>query len=289
MSMEEPTRGNHGTRDCGLFFLDVVDNFPKDSVKVIWLDEPRPSNAEVDSLIEKAWIEQEAKCANKDIMLFNGQMCRLIDYRIKNHRLELTFGPVSFKEFIGTNATQAYLRHLHGVEVLADPVGVSASVCTSDGFLIFGKRSCRVIQYPDRLHPIGGAVEPCDGSGVPCLFDAIARELEEETGIPPQSILESTCIGMVRDRNTVQPELIFDITVDHEMSEVFRMYETAADKLEHSSIIPIRNHPATVVTFIQQQFTELTPIGIASLLLHGQRHWGSGWFANARGYLESVI
>jgi hypothetical protein len=30
-------------------------------------------------------------------------------------------------------------------------------------------------------------------------------------------------------------------------------------------------------------------VATAWLLLHGLRRWGIGWFASARGYLQSVI
>jgi hypothetical protein len=43
------------------------------------------------------------------------------------------------------------------------------------------------------------------------------------------------------------------------------------------------------VSFLEHKFTELTPVCLATLLLHGLRHWGGGWFTSARGYLRSVL
>lgn len=285
--MEHTHPGTSGTRDCGTFFLDVVGQFSPQQLKVTWSDEKRPSSEEVDQLIEKSWAEQVERAKQRNIHLFNGKLCRLIDYHVEDNCLQLVLGHVSFKEFVGTNATQAYLRYIHGPTILADPLGVSAALCTTDGFIVLGMRSNRVAQYPQRVHPIGGTVEPADKNPDP--FATMLAELEEETAIPTSQAAEILCLGMVRDRNTVQPELIFDLKINTDVTTLFEKHCQACDAHEHASLVPVRDHPASVVTFLEQQFSQLTPIALATLLLHGLKHWGSGWFANARGYLRSVI
>ncbi|MDP7287091.1 MAG: hypothetical protein QGH94_03755, partial [Phycisphaerae bacterium] len=114
-------------------------------------------------------------------------------------------------------------------------------------------------------------------------------ELHEETAVPSQSVSSIICLGLVRDRNTVQPELIFDCHVDIDVVSLFASAANAMDAAEHSSLVPVRDHPGAVVSFLEKHFSQLTPVGLATLLLHGLKHWGSGWFATARGYLRSVI
>jgi len=46
-----------GCRDCGAFFLDVVGLFDRDRVQVRWSDSRRPTNQQIESLIEAAWAE----------------------------------------------------------------------------------------------------------------------------------------------------------------------------------------------------------------------------------------
>jgi len=287
----EPTKlGLNGTRDCGTFFLDVMDQFAPDQVVVTWSDQTRATNDSVEELIEQAWRDQMKRAEGTTTSIFNGRMCRLISHCCNNGHLDLTLGPVSFKEFIGTNATQAYIRHLHGPEVMANPLGVSAAVCTRDGLIVLGMRSSNMIQYAGRIHPVGGTVEPPDAdSASPDPFKAILDELHEETAVPPESVSSIVCLGLVRDRNTVQPELIFDCYVDCDVVSLFASAATAPDAAEHSSMVPVRDHPGSVVSFMEQYFSQLTPVAMAALLLHGLRHWGSGWFATARGYLRSVI
>ena len=291
MSQDPHKLGLNGTRDCGTFFLDVMDQFERDKVVVTWSDQTRATNDSIEEMIEKSWQDQTRRAEGAGAKIFNGQLCRLISHCCDNNHLDLTLGPVSFKEFIGTNATQAYIRHLHGQEVMANPLGVSAAVCTNDGLIVLGMRSRNVIQYAGRIHPIGGTVEPpeANGGASPDPFKAILDELHEETAVPPEKVSSIVCLGLVRDRNTVQPELIFDCQVDCDVVSLFASAATAPDAAEHSSMVPVRDHPGAVVSFMEQHFTQLTPVAMATLLLHGLRHWGSGWFATARGYLRSVI
>ncbi|MDP6046763.1 MAG: hypothetical protein QGG25_14240 [Phycisphaerae bacterium] len=291
MHHQPPEPGPDGTRDCGTFFLDVMDHYARDKVKVSWSDQPRITNDSVEELIETSWSEQTKRAALEGTKIFNGKLCRLVSYRCENDHLNLSLGSVSFKEFIGTNATQAYIRHLHGTEVMANPLGVSAAVCTNDGLIVLGMRSSNMIQYAGRIHPIGGTVEPpaADSDDCPDPFKAIIDELHEETAVPSQSVSSIICLGLVRDRNTVQPELIFDCHVDIDVVSLFASAANAMDAAEHSSLVPVRDHPGAVVSFLEKHFSQLTPVGLATLLLHGLKHWGSGWFATARGYLRSVI
>ena len=290
MPPDAPETGqNDGPRDCGTFFLDVVGAFARDAVSVRWSDQRRTCNDELGRLIDQSWelALWQARKAGQNI--FDGPMCRLISYAVSDGRLDMTLGPVSYKEFVGTNQTQAYVRYLHGPEVLADPLGVSAAIISADGFLLLGRRSTRVMQYPERLHPIAGSVEPDPSGAPPDPFQSMLDEFTEETGIAPDSVSEIALLGLIRDKNTVQPELIFDLKLDVDAAAVRQGALGAVDAAEHTDIVPVRDHPAAVVTFLQANFSQLTPVGLATLLLHGLQSWGTGWFAAARGYLRSVV
>ena len=288
MSLHTPETSGDGPRDCGTFFLDVTGAFARDDVAVRWTDQRRQCNDELGRLVDQAWEVALWQARKTGQTLFDGPLCRLISYRADDGRFDMTLGPVSYKEFVGTNQTQAYVRYLYGPEVLADPLGVSGAVVSADGFLLLGRRSTHVAQYPERIHPVGGTVEPSD-DGAPDPIASLLREFVEETGIGLDDVEDVTLLGLIRDKNTVQPELVFDIKVGVDAATIRQAALKAVDADEHTEIVPVRDHPAPVVSFLQQSFSELTPVGLATLLLHGQRHWGSGWFAAARGYLRSVI
>jgi len=276
--------------DCGTFLLDLIGPYRAEDISTRWSTGQRETNEHVDKIIHLSW-EKESKRAVRDSRnLFDGPLCRLIEFDGGRQRMELALGPVTFKEFLGTNLTHAHLRYVHGPGVLANPLGVSGAVVTRDGFLILGRRSERVIYHAGRIHPIGGLVVPCDQPGAaPDAPAQIVRELTEETNLPAACVQESLCLGLVRDKHIVQPELIFDLFIDAEAQAVRREAARAADASEHACLVPVRDHPVAVVNFIEQYFAEMTPLALASLLLHGLRHWGGGWFATTRGYLRSVV
>ncbi len=288
MSADTPKNCCGESCDCGTFFLDFIGGFTAEQLHVQWSALKRETNQEVETLIENTWAA-EVDCARQTgRKLYNGHLCRLWDCSRHGSSFQLTLGEVSFKEFLGTNLTHAYLRYFHGPEVLADAVGVSAALRTSDGFLLLGRRSQRVFYHAGRIHPIGGVIERV-GDVVPAPFSSIIDELAEETNLTREHLGEVVCLGLVRDKHIVQPELIFDVTADADVAYARRVSSQAPDAEEHSELLAVRDHPAAVVTFIEQNYNELTPLALATLLLHGQRHWGSGWFAATRGYLRSVI
>lgn len=278
------------SQDCGTFLLDVVGQFDYDDVAVNWTNDNRKSNREIDAMIENAWKEASERSARENRMLYNGNLCRLVNAGFEGQKLMLTLGPVTFQEFLGTNLTHADLRLQHGQDVLADPLGVSAAITTNDQFIFMGLRSQKVFYHAERIHPIGGVLEPCKAQEAPPNpFRAMIEELTEEINLPGHCVKEIVCVGLVRDKHIVQPELIFDVAINADFEAVRCAATQAKDRGEHAEFIPIRNHPAAVVSFIEQRYVELTAVGLATLLLHGLKHWGSGWFASTQGYLRSLI
>lgn len=277
-----------GCRDCGRFLLDVSGTFGRSDVTVTSCHEARPSNAEVDRLIEQTWAERLAEAERTGKKLYDGMLCRLISHRTRGRRLELTVGPVSFKEFVGTNCANPHLRHKYGVEVLANPLGVSAALVSSDGFIIMGRRSDRVAVHGGMIHPIGGMVG-LNGCAAPDPFAAVLSEIVEETALPAERAEKITCLGLVRDKGLFQSEMVFRAAVKADVRAIRRLAEHAADAAEHSELLAVRDESCSVVNFIERHCHQATAVALASLMLHGLDRWGSGWFAAARGYLGSFI
>ncbi|MBS3734098.1 MAG: hypothetical protein KGY99_04155 [Phycisphaerae bacterium] len=279
-----------GARDCGTFMLELVGTFAPSQVSMRWSDAPRATCEAVDRLIEQTWTDHGARAERDGLMFFDGPLCRLADWSANNGALVLTLGPVSYKEFLGTNATHANLRYAHGSEVLADPLGVSAAMTTADHFVLLGRRSHHVVQYARRIHPVGGLVAPSETPDKPPdPFTTMQAELDEELALPVDCIASMRCIGLVRDKHTAQPELILDVAADADVTAIRRAQKDAADACEHTGLEAVRNDAGSMVNFIEQRYAELTPVALATLLLHGLHSWGTGWFAAARGYCRSVI
>jgi len=279
-----------GCRDCGAFFLDFVGLFGRDRVQVRWSDSPRPTNDQIESVIEAAWAEQTRLAAEQGRKLYNGRLCRVINCETQGLVLQLTLGEVSYKEFVGTNLTNAQLRYIHGPDVLANPLGVSAAVVTSDGYVLLGRRSNKVFSNSGLIHPVGGIVEPSAEAGrIPDPFQAMTDELCQELALPAEAVNRNVCLGIVRAKRVVQPEMVFEVRVNGDIEAIRAGAGNAPDASEHDELVAVCDHPGAVVTYIEKNYSQLTAVALATLLLHGQRHWGMGWLATARGYLRDVI
>lgn len=289
-SYNHADRNEDGPQDCGAFFLDAVGPYARGQISIRWSEEPRPTIPAVESLIERFWDRRLAQAQREGSKLWDGPLCRLVDYRVNDKSLDMTLGPTGYRAFVGTNLHNAHLRYLHGPEVLASPLGVSANVIIGGNYILLGLRSSAVTYHAGRIHPIGGCIEPSRDGGLPDPFAAMIEELQEELGVRPDQVGEMVCLGLVRDKHIVQPELIFDMPVAGSADEIrARIHATMNTGGEHTELVVVRNHPASVVTFIESHYAQLTPVALASLLLHGLHNWGSGWFASTRGYLRSLI
>jgi hypothetical protein len=281
---DEPS--HNGSRDCGRFFLDVIGRFEPKRIVTRWSDARRRTSGEVERTIERAWQRASRRAQADGRMFFNGPLCRLIQCDANDRSLTLTIGEVSFKEFVGTNLTHPHLRYVHGPEVLADPLGVSAAVVSRDGFLLLGRRSDRVFAHTGLLHPVGGMVAPGGRAGaVPHPFRSLVDELTEELGLARDAVVQGLCLGVVRDKAILQPELIFDVHLAADVDAIRRAAATAPDGDEHEEFVPVRDNDGAIVGFLESHYQQLTPVALAALLLHGQRKWGAGWFATVLGYL----
>jgi len=283
------TQGDNNSCDCGTFFLDVVGRYAPGEVAVVASSRERESNPKVEQAIERAWQEQTRQAAAAGRRLFNGRLARLVCYEPLPHRLELTLGQTTYREFLGTNLYNAALRYTYGGDVLGDPLGVSAAILTADNYILLGLRSDQVAFHAGRLHPIGGMLELLPDDRPPDPFQAVLNEIEQELGLQRTDLLSPLCLGLVRDRKIVQPELVFWMRAAAIASDIRAQWSAASDAHEHTDLAAVRSDATSVIEFIQHRTADLTPLALATLLLHGQHTWGSGWFTAARGYLRKVV
>ena len=68
-------------------------------------------------------------------------MCRLERWEASpdGSRLHLSMSTTSYKPFFGTNMSHPELADRYGPDVLANPIGVSPALETSDGQLLLGR------------------------------------------------------------------------------------------------------------------------------------------------------
>ena len=226
---------------------------------------------DAEKAIERAWAEASARLGAK---LFDGPMCRLEGCEVSPEALRLWVSPTSYKPFLGTNLT--------GVDVpasaLSNPLGLSAALVTSDGWLMLGRRNASVAYYPNRIHPFAGSLEPGELTNV---FDGVLRELDEELGLSKCEVAEMRCLGLIEDAKIRQPEIVFSVRAQRTRAQV----ESNLDAAEHQAAVAIEAQPADVEAMMRSAL--MTPVAVGTLALWGRIAFGDAWFASVGPSIES--
>ena len=246
--------------------IHAAGSWARHQVHVTWQDSTRQSVPEVERLIEQAWAEAQAR---PGIKLFDGPMCRMESWSATPDALRLALSQTSYKPFLGTNLVQPELADRYGASVMANPVGVSSALVTSDRYLMLGRRNMAVAYYPGRTHPFAGALEPRDGTDV---FAAVARELREELSLGENDLGEISCTGLAEDQALRQPELLFSVPVTCNRARL----ESQVDATEHRASVAIEATPDALAIALTDP--ALTPVAVAALLLWGRSEFGEEWF-----------
>jgi 8-oxo-dGTP pyrophosphatase MutT (NUDIX family) len=223
----------------------------------------------VERLIDAAWA---AAAARPGVQLFDGPMCRMEAWdAAADGTLHLALSPTSYRPFLGTNMTHPELADdpRYGPRVMANPVGLSSALVTSDGWLLLGRRNARVAYYPSRVHPFAGCLEPGDPIDV---FAEARRELREEVGFADADVAEIRLAGIAEDVSLRQPELIFRVRTPRTRAAV----EAGLLDDEHHAVCATPLREREMADLLRDP--ALTPVAVGAVLLTGRAAFGEAWF-----------
>jgi 8-oxo-dGTP pyrophosphatase MutT (NUDIX family) len=249
-----------------MLMFHATGDWTPDRVRVRWVESGRRIVPEVEMLIDQAW---QAALRRPGVRLFDGPMCRMERWEASPERLSLELSVTSYKPFMGTNLAHPELADQFGRDVMANPVGVSPALHTSDNYLLLGRRNATLAYYPNRTHPFAGALEPRDKGD---LFAAVRRELAEELSLKESDVAEVRCTGIAEDRALRQPELLFRVRTA--LTRVQIESQVHAD--EHGGSVAVPAMREAVARIVHDP--ALTPVAVASLLLWGRVTFGEEWF-----------
>ncbi|MGA2233261.1 MAG: hypothetical protein ABSH22_20350 [Tepidisphaeraceae bacterium] len=249
------------------FTIHFAGNFTPEQIQTSWTDKPFTVTPDVAALVESAW---QTAMSRPGVHLFDGPMVRLDSWQLDNDHLILKLGHTSYKVFLGTNLSHPELADTLGPVALANPLGLSAALESSDGFLLLGRRNAKVAYYPNRVHPFAGSAEGGD------LFAEMRRELMEELSLHDAEIADLRCIGLAEDRSIRQPELIFLVRSTLAREQI----ESRLDLGEHAGVMAIAATAADVSDALTRE--ELTPIAKATLTLWSKQRG----IATGRGHQD---
>jgi len=244
-------------------------------ILITWKENSRPIVSEVQQQIERAW---RTAMARPGIQLFDGPMCRLEALHIlQNGSMHLTLSPTSYKPFFGTNLSNARFADKYGSKVLANAIGLSCLLISSDGHVLLGKRNANVAYYPSRIHPFAGSLEPAEELDI---FDDVFRELREELALGRNDIAEIVCTGIAEDQSLRQPEIIFAARAARMTRQ---QIESQLDPDEHKGVWSCPTSPHLLEQALKTELTSFTPVAVAAIVLWGRIAFGEEWFhANRR-------
>ncbi|MCL2330684.1 MAG: hypothetical protein FWC56_05230, partial [Phycisphaerae bacterium] len=134
------------------FLLDFFGVFREDQVRVIWHPEELPTHSRVEQL-KADWPRHVQEVEQRGGILFNGQMVRCLGWRVDRdghdrQQLMMDAGPADYATYYCTNYLHHSLGDSIGWEHFANPIGISANVITSDGWILYGRRNQRVATHP---------------------------------------------------------------------------------------------------------------------------------------------
>lgn len=251
--------------------IQACGRFPPAQVRVTFDPMPRPTTPELDAAIGAEWDRQVALAAGTQRVLFNGEMLRYVSHRATESTFEMSVGPTCYRDFVGTNLYgQAWLDRV-GWQCFSNAVGTTATLVTADSLICYGRRSQRVAFHAGHVHTFGGALELSDRKpdGTVDVFAALLRELREELGIGPGDLDDLTCVGLIRDKEIFQPELLFEARVKLTAVMLKERWKTAESADEHDEIVTLQDKPEAILPFIRS-CKLIAPVAIGALLIHGQ-------------------
>jgi hypothetical protein len=243
-----------------MFSPNFLGDFAPSQIITSWVKSTFKLPAELQRSIESAWKKASRVRGHS---LFDGPMCRLESWKVEGTRLRLQFSRISYKWFWGTNL----MRHDLPKPLLANAIGLSAALESSDGYLLFGRRNSRVAYHPNRIHPFAGSAVDRD------VFAEMRRELAEELKLTDADIADIRCIGMAEDKVIRQPELVFLVRSTRTRAEIRRRLDTT----EHNAIWTVPTKGNAISRAMSNK--KLTPIAVETLCL---------WMANESSSLAHL-
>lgn len=260
------------------FVIQACGRFHINRVAIEYDPAPRPTTPELDAAIAEEWARQLDLAKGTDRLLFNGQLLRYVRHHTSQSpdgdAFSLTVGPTCYRDFVGTNLYNKHRIAEFGWERFANPIGTTATIISADNQICYGRRSSRVSYHANHVHTFGGALEEADRSpdGTIDAFAAVARELEEELGLRREELRDFICVGMIRDKEIHQPEMLFEARIDLTVAELRDRWLTAEAKDEHDEIVSLPNEREAIAPFIQS-CGPIAPVAVGALHIHTSLTW----------------
>ncbi len=244
-----------------------------------------PITPTIQQWMDTLWQQKLAIAREKGFPLFDAPLFRLIHAEAQpNGTLHLVLGNTSYKEYVTTRVPEFAQGRTR--QELGNALSVCSVVETSDGYILLNKRQ-GVDVYNGRYHVIGGFFErELDMTTHPDPFQAIRREIREETGIQSADIQEQYCLGVVYDVATPHGEICFLTRLNIPLAEV---QKRTPEEDEIKELLSLRVTSENLREFVLSNHGNISATGEPNLLMYGALSFGEGWFEEVMQQLNSSI
>lgn len=268
------------------FVIDVCGRFVPDHLIIDYDSALRPTTQALDALIAEQWERQLALARTDGRVLFNGDLLRYVAHDLHTDSqtvyFRLTVGATCYRDFVGTNLFNRQHLNTFGWRCFANPVGTTATLITTDGYICYGRRSKAVAYHGGYVHTFGGTLEKNDrnSQGTVDPFASVLRELREELAVETADLMDFICVGLLRDKEIYQPELLFEGRLKLTFAEVLERWRQAEAQSEHEDIVKIPDYPDRALAALQE-IAPVAPVALGAVFLHGRQTWGEDWLLQA--------
>jgi len=198
---------------------------------------------------------------------------RYNDAMLNENNLNLKLGVTDFREWIGTSVQAAadkdFCEDMHRAGIADDdnaflyfslPLSNCAAIVTSDSKVAVGLRSEKVAYLPNTYHVVGGMCRTKNKID----FSEMREELVSEMGIFESNISKADFVGMVADKKTGDPELMYIVFLGMDEAGLRDSWQRKApDKYEHKKLEFVDREKLR--GFIDDNYGRIVPSGEATL------------------------
>jgi 8-oxo-dGTP pyrophosphatase MutT (NUDIX family) len=245
-------------------------------------DQRLPFSVEQQAAMDYLWQAKLLQAKQQQRLLFDAPLYRLINAsKTSEQTIHLTLGDTSYKEYV-TTREKSFAQDRPRIE-LGNPLAVCSVVETSDGVILLDKRQGMDV-YKGRFHVIGGFFErglDVTAQQQPDPFQAMQREIREETGILAADISEQYCLGLIYDLTTPHSELCFLTRLHIPLSEV---QQRKPEDNEIKTLHTLSVTDKSLSQFLQEHHSNIAVTGEANLLFYGAWKFGEPWLRETSFY-----
>ena len=233
-----------------------------------WNPEKRELPLELTNQIDSFW-QREIIETGKNQFIFNGELCRLNDWRVQKDKLRLDLGFTDYKELLYANQFTKEVEERFGQDSLSRALGVSVVLVSDDEQIILIKRSKAVGENPGDLDVLGGHIHPEENvvSGIPDPFLAIKAEIKEEVHLDLKNDDPLDCIGLIETVATKKPELLFKATTSLTAEEIISSASFKQSE-EVAEFLTISNQKKSLDQFLETNSNHFSPSALGVLCVY---------------------